>query len=812
MSVVRYNPIEEHPNSPTMKLGIFSSLLTTASIVGCVSSQTPIQYIADEVQFTGIVENSHGVTYGFILPNASGVPEFVGQVVAPLENKWVGVALGGPNSLMVVAWQNDSSIYSSPRFVDSQYQATEYDSANISTIDCAVNETHWTWTYRCENCTEWPGGSLDTKGSQEMTWLVGLTEVDTPDMENSTLSQYSALGQWEQNLLESQNDNYTIVLDNYLATTATDWTKAPMFPNGVGQSKAKPALASHLDQLFASGVTSSSTNNLWYAKGNNVAWDQKTTMITETSQDGPALMDFGGTLHLVFPEKTSGKLVHLQYNDNIAAWDRRTIITNATTSRQAALTVFGGALVCAYYDPSDHNRLHVGAWDPQTGWGTFQNLGGETWGTPSLYTDGSDTDIYLLFPANNNGRKILGMTTTRVNGAWISAGAPDESSAFGTSATQFTDQAMMGFQSNNGQGQLMVSFYNGSSWLPHERVNSETTSHTPSLAMLGGTLNCIFSSHNSDNVVLRATRPMLAYPLDSWMKHLNGDLYMSQLSIPGTHDSAAITIVPDTETQTMTISQQLNAGIRFFDLRCILFENELFMAHGFLIQEMYNWFAVNSNHLFEALVVSIKREKPDEFSNIQFDEAVYDRIQSHSATWRIDDTIPTLGQLRGRIQLFRRYSLESNNSAFDIGLDASMWPDNNVSFVIPVTNGTLVIEDHYNYDKVVGFLAVVANKTSIVKSALNAAIADPSPANWHISFSSATNNPDHSPHAFATGGTQRSTIPWVYVPGLNQNLLGFVNPMLLSGGQRPKIGTVLMDFPESPSGGSLIASIIDLNG
>jgi hypothetical protein len=49
------------------------------------------------------------------------------------------------------------------------------------------------------------------------------------------------------------------------------------------------------------------------------------------------------------------------------------------------------------------------------GWGSFTNLGEETWGTPSLYTDGTETDIFLLFVANNNGRKILAISSTRVN-------------------------------------------------------------------------------------------------------------------------------------------------------------------------------------------------------------------------------------------------------------------------------------------------------------------------------------------------------------------------------------------------------------
>ncbi|KAJ7180339.1 hypothetical protein C8R43DRAFT_871299, partial [Mycena crocata] len=138
-------------------------------------SQTPTEYVDSDIDFTGITESVHGVTYGFVLPpaNESDSAEFIGQVIAPLENKWVGVALGGPNSLMLVAWPNETTIFGSPRYVDSDYQAAPYDNANVSTIGSTVNETHWKWTYRCENCTSWPGGSLALHGSQPMTWLVG---------------------------------------------------------------------------------------------------------------------------------------------------------------------------------------------------------------------------------------------------------------------------------------------------------------------------------------------------------------------------------------------------------------------------------------------------------------------------------------------------------------------------------------------------------------------------------------------------------------------------------------------------------------
>ena len=57
---------------------------------------------------------------------------------------------------------------------------------------------------------------------------------------------------------------------------------------------------------------------------------------------------------------------------------------------------------------------------------------------------------------------------------------------------------------------------------------------------------------------------------NDWMSPLDGGLLLSQLSIPGTHDSGA-RFEPLSRTakcQTLTIGQQLDAGARFLDIRC----------------------------------------------------------------------------------------------------------------------------------------------------------------------------------------------------------------------------------------------------
>ena len=73
----------------------------------------------------------------------------------------------------------------------------------------------------------------------------------------------------------------------------------------------------------------------------------------------------------------------------------------------------------------------------------------------------------------------------------------------------------------------------------------------------------------------------------NWMSKIDGKESISDLSIPGTHDSAASPcaeidklICPWTQTQYWSILGQLEAGIRYFDLRCRHYHNGCPLHHG----------------------------------------------------------------------------------------------------------------------------------------------------------------------------------------------------------------------------------------
>src|SRR5690606_14158510 len=76
-----------------------------------------------------------------------------------------------------------------------------------------------------------------------------------------------------------------------------------------------------------------------------------------------------------------------------------------------------------------------------------------------------------------------------------------------------------------------------------------------------------------------APRALAAPPAD-WMGALPGDLRLDQLSIPGTHDTCAFYGGPLIACQRMPLKQQLEAGIRFLDIRCKNGDDKLYIYHG----------------------------------------------------------------------------------------------------------------------------------------------------------------------------------------------------------------------------------------
>lgn len=200
-------------------------------------------------------------------------------------------------------------------------------------------------------------------------------------------------------------------------------------------------------------------------------------------------------------------------------------------------------------------------------------------------------------------------------------------------------------------------------------------------------------------VVLLCTYPVIAADND-WMGQIDDDVYLYQLSIPGTHDSGALhETFPDTaKCQKLTITQQLECGTRFLDIRCRRYGNTFKIYHGMVNQHLDFEQVVDFCKSFlkknpsETILMLIKEEYEPKDSTLPFEEIFYQYISEDMDLWYLKNTIPTLGNARGKIVLIRRFK----TSQKPIGIDATNWKDNKTFVIDSVAK--LKVQDKYHIE------------------------------------------------------------------------------------------------------------------
>lgn len=283
-----------------------------------------------------------------------------------------------------------------------------------------------------------------------------------------------------------------------------------------------------------------------------------------------------------------------------------------------------------------------------------------------------------------------------------------------------------------------------------------------------------------------------------WMSALDDDTLLSAITIPGTHDSAAYTVSwPFVATQKLSIVQQLDAGIRYFDFRCGVRNDIVEMVHGEaylgltlsnVLNAMYEWLAA---HPSEALIAQIKRDRKEQKSAVDFAHAVSQVLARRSELWRTANTTPTISDLRGRIQLFRRFD---GPSLYAYGIDVSEWQDNPLRpFTICTLSGVqLTIQDHYAFPEPTSLPDVITTKGGDVRGLLERADHDKNNKNWYLNFTSAYEvNIVYQipPRQIAVGGYW--FFRWKH--GLNIRLRQYLKELPT---QKRRFGVMAMDFPE----------------
>jgi 1-phosphatidylinositol phosphodiesterase len=187
-------------------------------------------------------------------------------------------------------------------------------------------------------------------------------------------------------------------------------------------------------------------------------------------------------------------------------------------------------------------------------------------------------------------------------------------------------------------------------------------------------------------------------PTPGWMSTQSDDVLLSALTIPGTHESAANyePLAGTAKAQTMTLAEQLAAGVRYFDIRCHDLDDSFLIYHGPVSEQQTFQQVLDTFDAFldanptETTIMSIKEEDAAEGPTQSFEATFDGYVAAEPDRWILGDTVPALGDVRGKIVLLRRFDAVT----MPLGLDASAWADN-TTFTL-TTDATLRIEDQYN--------------------------------------------------------------------------------------------------------------------
>lgn len=188
------------------------------------------------------------------------------------------------------------------------------------------------------------------------------------------------------------------------------------------------------------------------------------------------------------------------------------------------------------------------------------------------------------------------------------------------------------------------------------------------------------------------------YETSDWMKDLSDSTIINEMSIPGTHNSAANHSMFDVsgKCQDMTILNQLKIGVRFLDIRLKLANNKFVLVHDFVNQNLYFKDVLDDINSFieinksEFLIISLKEDADPKNSDLVFEEELYQLLSKYNNIV-FDNNLPkTLGEARGKIYILNRYS--ANN----IGIQAREGWKDSTSFEL----GSLYVQDNYCIDNI----------------------------------------------------------------------------------------------------------------
>ena len=204
---------------------------------------------------------------------------------------------------------------------------------------------------------------------------------------------------------------------------------------------------------------------------------------------------------------------------------------------------------------------------------------------------------------------------------------------------------------------------------------------------------------------------------NSWMTAIDDDTKIAMLTIPGTHDAATSTCAGPGKCQTLTISGQLEHGVRAFDLRPTMDDNSTLgniyhsiLDTGVSMEDAMKYFdSFLKAHPGEGIIVIMRYESERQFlspsiaednyktamKNFLWDSRIY---QSRMAAF---NRSMTMKDLRGKILIISRNDL-SPVSTFETAY--TQWShSNSVGEALQIYGtgglGRIYVQDMYSAEK-----------------------------------------------------------------------------------------------------------------
>ncbi|WP_368556140.1 phosphatidylinositol-specific phospholipase C [Enterococcus faecalis] len=259
----------------------------------------------------------------------------------------------------------------------------------------------------------------------------------------------------------------------------------------------------------------------------------------------------------------------------------------------------------------------------------------------------------------------------------------------------------------------------------------------------------------------------------TWMKDIPDSTRLSDLSIPGTHETMTAGVsggLGFAQNQSLGLTTQLNNGIRFIDVRARYIDGVFTIHHGDYythsnLGDVFNRILVFlKQNPSETVLMRLKQEKSnleDNQLNIEFQKYFkrYDNL-----IWKNNNSTsnPTLGEIRGKVVILRNFNGSLNGN---IGLQ---YP------------GNMNIQDKYEDMR-------SGSKKTAVDEQLKASSSGKGNGIIYINYLSFTGN-------WLTN--------WTNAQDLNPHTFDYIRDNLKSN-----VGIVVSDYP----GGALIWRIIKCN-